>query len=215
MENQSTSAVNDNTNAQQTTQTATPAATPAAEPAAQNAPQAQATTGTLLGGEATPASATAAPEAYDFKASIPEGMEMDQGLTDQFSEISRGMNLTNEQANKMAAFGIQYGQQVAEAVQVQFVKEVEDWGTAAKQELGANFETTLQTCGAGIEAVEKVVPGIRQALNETGAGNRIEVIKAFEYLGKLVQSDPGKLADVNSGTAPKKANTWYNNSNMA
>jgi hypothetical protein len=73
----------------------------------------------------------------------------------------------------------------------------------------------MSTAGAGIEAVEKVAPGIRQALNETGAGNRIEVIKAFEMLGQLVQADPGKM--VNAGGTmdqPKGATTWYPNSKM-
>ena len=71
----------------------------------------------------------------------------------------------------------------------------------------------MSTAGAGIEAVEKAVPGIRQALNETGAGNRIEVIRAFEMLGKLVQADPGKLVDV-SASEPQKPASWYPNSKM-
>ena len=44
------------------------------------------------------------------------------------------------------------------------------------------------------------MPGIREALNVTGAGNRIEFIRAFELLGKLVQEDPGKG---NAGNAVK------------
>jgi hypothetical protein len=81
--------------------------------------------------------------------------------------------------------------------------------------MGANFDSIMSTAGAGIEAVEKVVPGIRQALNETGAGNRIEVIKAFEMLGQLVQADPGKMVNA-GGTVdqPKGATTWYPNSKM-
>ena len=44
------------------------------------------------------------------------------------------------------------------------------------------------------------MPGIREALNVTGAGNRIEFIHAFAMLGKLVQEDPGKG---NAGNAVK------------
>jgi hypothetical protein len=195
-------AVNDNTNAPQPSEAATQ-------------PEQQ----TMLGGNGTAApteeAAPVVPEAYDFKASIPEGVEMDEALTKDFSEVARSMNLTNEQANTMAQFGFKYGEQIANAVREQYSAEVTKWGEAAKAEMGANFDSIMSTAGAGIEAVEKVVPGIRQALNETGAGNRIEVIKAFEMLGQLVQADPGKMVNA-GGTVdqPKGATTWYPNSKM-
>ena len=195
-------AVNDNTNAPQ------PEVTPA-DPAE-----------TMLGGNGTTAEQTpqetpaGAPEQYDFKATIPEGVEMDEAITKEYSEIARGMNLTNEQANQVAAFGIKYGQQIADAVRSQYNAEVKAWGEAAKAEMGAKFESTMSTAGAGIEAVEKVVPGIRKALNETGAGNRIEIIRAFEMLGQLVQADPGKMVNAGGAVPQAKPQTWYPNSKM-
>ncbi len=175
---------------------------------------------TMLGGKGsteqtapeqnTPAGA---PEAYDFTATIPEGTA-DEELTKSFSEVARGMNMTNEQANTMAAFGIKYGEQIAQAVHDQYNAEVTKWGEAAKAEMGAEFNNVMSTAGAGIEAVEKVVPGIRAALNETGAGNRIEVIRAFEMLGQLVQADPGKIVNAGGTAAPAPVKTWYPNSNM-
>ena len=202
MAEENVNAVNDNTNAPQPSEAAT-------QPVEQ----------TMLGGNGTAApteeAAPVVPEAYDFKASIPEGVEVDEALTKDFSEVARSMNLTNEQANTMAQFGFKYGEQIANAVREQYSAEVSKWGEAAKAEMGANFEKVMSTAGAGIEAVEKVVPGIRQALNETGAGNRIEVIKAFEMLGQLVQADPGKMVNA-GGTVdqPKGATTWYPNSKM-
>ena len=169
--------------------------------------------GTLLGGNDKPAAPAGAPDQYDYTAAIPEGMQVDQQLADGFSVIAREMNLTNDQANKIAAYGIQYGQQVAQAMQQQLDAEVAGWGEAAKKELGADFDKTMQLCGAALEAVEKQVPGIRKALNETGAGNRIEVIKVMRLMGELVQSDPGKLANL-GGAAKSENESWYNNSKM-
>lgn len=169
--------------------------------------------GTLLGGNDKPAAPAGAPDQYDYTAAIPEGMQVDQQLADGFSVIAREMNLTNDQANKIAAYGIQYGQQVAQAMQQQLDAEVAGWGEAAKKELGADFDKTMQLCGAALEAVEKQVPGIRKALNETGAGNRIEVIKVMRLMGELVQSDPGKLANL-GGAAKPENESWYNNSKM-
>lgn len=181
---------------------------------AANNQQQDAPKGTLLGGETKPAAPAGAPEQYDYSAAIPEGMQVDQQLADGFSVIAREMNLTNDQANKIAAYGIQYGQQVAQAMQQQLDAEVAGWGEAAKKELGADFDKTMQLCGAALEAVEKQVPGIRKALNETGAGNRIEVIKVMRLMGELVQSDPGKLANLGGAAKPAGSDTWYNNSKM-
>ena len=211
-------AANNNMNAQQPQGTEQqPAAQPTPQPAAPAnddkgaAPQ----QGTMLGGQPQQQPApTGAPETYDFKATIPEGVEMDEKITKEFSDLSRSMNLTNEQANQMAAYGIKYAQQVADAVRGQISEQVSQWGEAAKAEMGANFNAVMSKAGAGIEAVEKVVPGIRQALNETGAGNRIEIIRAFEMLGGLVQADPGKLVNVTGTGATKEDETWYPNSNM-
>lgn len=174
---------------------------------------------TMLGGQGTTAEQKPQEEApaevtYDFKATIPEGVDMDEAITKEYSEIARSMNLTNEQANQVAAFGIKYAQQVADTVRSQYNAEVKAWGEAAKAEMGAKFEDTMTTAGAGIEAVEKVVPGIRKALNETGAGNRIEVIRAFEMLGQLVQADPGKMVNAGGNMEQAKPQTWYPNSKM-
>ena len=197
-------AVNDSTNEPQPqTEVATPA--DAAE--------------TMLGGNGTTTEQkepeqTGAPEQYDFKATIPEGMDMDEAITKEYSEIAKSMNLTNEQANQMAAYGIKYGQKIADAVRSQYNAEVNRWGEEAKAEMGADLEKVMSAAGAGIEAAEKSIPGIRKALNETGAGNRIEVIRAFEMLGRLVQADPGKLVNVNGTAEPTPAQTWYPNSKM-
>ena len=171
---------------------------------------------TMLGGKGSTEQQTpaGAPEAYDFKPSIPEGIEMDETITKEFSDIARGMNLTNEQANQMAAYGIKYAQQAVEAARNEYFARVSGWGEAAKADMGANFNAIMSTAGAGIEAAEKQIPGIRAALNETGAGNRIEVIRAFEMLGKLVQADPGRLVNVTGTGANKEDETWYPNSNM-
>jgi len=202
---------NDSTNAPQ----------PATEPANIPADAAE----TMLGGTGTtdqqkePAAEAkgtpaGAPEQYDFKATIPEGTEVDETITKEFSDIARGMNLTNEQANQMAAYGIRYGQQIADAVRSQYNAQVVGWGEQARAELGANLEKTMSTAGAGIEAAERQIPGLRQALNETGAGNRIEIIRLCEMLGRLVQADPGKLVNVTGAAAPTPAPTWYPNSKM-
>ena len=207
MDNNAAPVANDNTNVQPAANDTAAQATPAP---ADN--QQQNVTNTMLGGDKPqqqePAPA-GAPEAYDFTSTIPEGVEVDEALSKGFSDLARGMNLTNEQANQMAKFGFDFGQQVAQAVTAQYNAEVAQWGDAAKKELGADFDKVMATAGAGIEAVEKVVPNIRQALNETGAGNRIEIIRAMEMLGQLVQADPGKTINAGTPAVNQASKTWY------
>lgn len=148
--------------------------------------------GTVLGNVHSESAPEGAPESYDFTGSLPEGMELDEKEATDFGALCRELNLTNEQANKLATYGFGYAQRGFDAYNEQRDAEINGWGDEAKKELGSKYNETLSLAGVGIEAVEKTVPGIREALNVTGAGNRIEFIRAFAMLGKLVQEDPGR-----------------------
>ncbi len=153
---------------------------------------------TLAGGAGEPGTQTepatepqGAPENYDFTSSLPEGGELDEEIATSFGELCRGMNLTNEQANQMASYGYQYAETIRNAMEEERVNEVKAWGDTARKELGADFDKTVALCGTGVEHVSRTIPNIRQVLNETGAGNRIEIIKVFATLGKLLKEDGG------------------------
>lgn len=128
-------------------------------------------------------------ETYDFKSIVPEGMEYNEQSAQAFSAVAKECGLNAEQAQKVAAYGMQYMQEGVNAAQAALTQQIKGWGVETKQKLGANFDATVQTAGAGIEALEKVVPGIRAALNETGAGNRLEIVQAFARMGELVRED--------------------------
>lgn len=132
-----------------------------------------------------------APESYDFTSSLPKGGELDEEIATSFGKLCRGMNLTNEQANQMASYGYQYAETIRNAIEEERVNEVKAWGDTARKELGADFDKTVALCGTGVEHISRTIPNIRQVLNETGAGNRIEIIKVFATLGKLLKEDGG------------------------
>ena len=146
---------------------------------------------TILGnGEAGDKGATAGvPEAYDFKSIVPEGMEYDEKSAAAFSTVAKECGLSQEQASKLATYGMGYMKQGVEAAQQAVQQQIAGWGEATKKELGPQYQETVAKAGAGIEAVSKIVPGLRAALNETGAGNRIEVVRAFAALGGMVSED--------------------------
>lgn len=45
---------------------------------------------------------------YDFTGSLPEGYELDENTSNAFGDICRGMNLNNDQANQLAAYGFKW-----------------------------------------------------------------------------------------------------------
>lgn len=159
-------------------------------PAATNPPATnpQAPAGTILGGEKDPAAA-GSPEAYDFKSIIPEGMQYDDQSAQAFSAIAKECGLSQDQAAKVAAYGMQYMQQGVHAAEEMRMQTMQSWGEQVKTELGGDYEKTVSKAATGIQALEKQIPGIRAALNETGAGNRIEFIRAFAALGELTSED--------------------------
>ena len=148
---------------------------------------------------------------YDFAETVKayEGFEFTQESSDKFVETIKDMNLSNEQANAIVKHGMEWGtalvQQAQAQVQAELDNMVKGWGESAKQELGANFEPTLSKAAAGLERLEKVVPNLRQALAETGAGNRVEFINALAYIEQHLNGDPGM---VSSAPASKPADPF-------
>ena len=164
-------------------------------------------TGTLAGGSGNTPQA-GAPEAYDFSQSLPDGATLDETVSKEFGDICRGMNLTNEQANQMAQYGYQFANRVIEQKEAQRAETIKSWGDDARRQLGNTFDSTMAECGAGVQFIERSVPNIRQILNETGAGNRIEFIRVFSALGRAISEDHGTTAG--SGSHAKNDNPYPN-----
>lgn len=139
-------------------------------------------------------------EAYDFKSVVPEGMEYDAQQAEAFSAVARDMKLSGEQAQKLAAYGMNYAGQIADAVNQQRINEINGWAEESRKELGVDFDHVMQQAASGLEAVEKAVPNIRSVLNYTGAGNRIEMIRMLSFIGELTKEDSFRGFGANSGT---------------
>ena len=121
----------------------------------QQTPQDNKPSGTLLSGAGR---ATGAPDTYDFTASLPEGMELDQDTADSFGELARGMNLTNDQANELAKFGYDWAGKVGEAYQKAQQEEADANAAEAMKELGKDFEPTVARAGVLMNYLERQIP---------------------------------------------------------
>lgn len=180
-------------------------------PAQDSQAQAKAGNGNAGGGETLLGTAKETAVDYDFKSVVPEGMEYDQEQAEAFASIAKDLKLSGEQASKLAAYGMNYAGQMTSLIQQAKANEIAGWAEESKKELGIDFDSTMQKAGAGLEALEKAIPNIRQALQYTGAGNRIEFIRAMAFVGELTKEDSFRGFGANSGAV---RSSLYGNTNF-
>lgn len=148
---------------------------------------------TILGGGGdTNTDQPAEPTVYDFSTAF-EGGEVDQTIADEFSKMLNGVGATQEQALQMAKFGNQYATNLVTAYENQkqeaLKAQYDGYAENAKKVLGNKFDTTVNQAAAGVEAVEKTIPNIREILAENGLGNRVEVIQLFAHIAGMASED--------------------------
>ena len=132
------------------------------------------------------------PTVYDFSTAF-EGGEVDQTIADEFSKMLNGVGATQEQALEMAKFGNQYATNLVTAYENQkqeaLKAQYKGYADNAREVLGNKFDDTVSQAAAGVEAVEKTIPNIREILAENGLGNRVEVIQLFAHIANMASED--------------------------
>lgn len=153
---------------------------------------------TILGGKST----LNVPDAYDFKSIVPDGMTYDEQSAAAFGDVAKKAGLSQEQATMVASYGMQYMQQGVDAA----MKAVQDaqagWADEARTQLGGEFDATVAKAAAARDVLAAKVPGFPAMLNETGAGNRVEMIRLMAAIGELIGEDGG---DRNSSGGVEKS----------
>lgn len=148
---------------------------------------------TILGGGGdTNTDQHAEPTVYDFSTAF-DGGEVDQTIADEFSKMLNGVGATQEQAVELAKFGNKYATDIVSAYETQkqeaLKAQYDGYAENAKKVLGNKFDTTVSQAAAGVEAVEKTIPNIREILAENGLGNRVEVIQLFAHIAGMASED--------------------------
>lgn len=140
------------------------------------------------------------PVTYDFSGvQMPEGYTLSADESKIFVDVIKDMGLSNEQAGALVKYGTEYGKRLVDAVVKEHDDMIKEWGEKAKTELGADLQKHLSYSAV----VLNKFPGLKEALDESGAGNRVEVIKAMAKLGEYLSSDPGMIP--NPGANPRGA----------
>lgn len=162
-------------------------------------PEAAATTEAAKVEEKKPEAAVV-PEKYDFK--VPEGTEMDEGLSSAYQEFAKGAKLTQEQFDaltpKLAEKLTEIRGEAFKAysdLQNKWIGEVK----ADPEFGGAKLESSLADAAKAIDSFGG--PALRDALRVTGAGNNPAIVKAFIQIGKLI-SDESRFVSGKPATQP-------------
>ena len=178
--------------------------TTSAESGTPQEPNTQDQQSTILGGGGdTNTDQPAEPTVYDFSTAF-EGGEVDQTIADEFSKMLNGVGATQEQAVELAKFGSKYAADLVSAYETQKQQALDEqykgYAATAKETLGVKFDETVSQAAAGVEAVEKTIPNIREILAENGLGNRLEVIQLFAHIAGMASEDNNAGNNNPSGT---------------
>ncbi len=148
---------------------------------------------------AAPATEAPAPEAPAYGAfKLPDGSTVDAESMTQATELFKEAGLPQEQAQKFIDLALSREQAAATRGVQAFVDLQTKWVSEIKADPeigGAKFEASMASAGRAIDRLG--VPGLREALNLTGAGNNPAIVKAFVRLGQMVSEDrfvPGRNA---------------------
>lgn len=142
---------------------------------------------------------------------LPEGVQVDSHIAEQFGDICRDLNLSNSAYQKIVA---KMGPVMAERQSARLEevkKEFLAQGRADKDMGGANWATTKAEASKAY--VKFVDPETRAFLKQTGLDCHPGIIRAFHNVQKAVADDTVVRGQASSGKLdPAKA--FFYNSNM-
>ena len=183
--------------------TAAPAAaatqTPAPTPAPAATPEPARVEPSLLGGAKaepkpgeTPVAVPAVPEQYtDFK--LPEGVTLDKELLEKATPVFKELGLSQDAAQKLVTLQAESSkagmEAVVKAAEAQKTAFLETEKQATLKALGPDHQKELAFAAKALDWAEKVAPGFRALLDQTGFGMNLNMAKVFIALGKTFAED--------------------------
>lgn len=135
------------------------------------------------GKEAKEEAPAGAPEAYEL--TMPEGFSTDEGMMAEFQAAAREMNLSNDQAQAMLAFGPKLIEAHKAGEQAAFREQQKGWADTMRADRefgGANLDKTLDSVAAVIDHYGG--EPLFDLIIDKGYGSHPAVLTAF---GKIAQ----------------------------
>lgn len=142
------------------------------------------------------AEAPARPSYGEFK--LPEGVTVDADSLRPATELFAETGLSQDQAQKFIDLAMARETAAAHKSVQAFVDLQNQWVSEIKADPDIGGDRLKSSLASANRAIDRLnVPGLREALNFTGAGNHPAIVKAFVRLGQMIAEDrfrPGQLA---------------------
>lgn len=169
------------------------------------------------------------PETYELKVTVPgadgkdEEVPIDAELLTKATPILKELNLTNDQANKVAALVPEIQSRILQVQADEFTAMKADWAKEAQADKeigGAKWRETeafaakaLDTFGAPSvkDKDGNETNPFRKLLNDSGFGNHPDVIRMFRNIGEKLGEGEFVRGDGAKAEKPDRVRTLYPN----
>src|SRR5262249_4660726 len=128
------------------------------------------------------------PTYSDFK--LPEGATVDGEQLEAATTLFADSGLSQEQAQKFIDLAVSREKVQAEAGLRAFVDLQNKWVSEIKADPDIGGGRLGATIASATRAIDRLaIPGLREALDLTGAGNNPAIVKAFARIGQMIAED--------------------------
>lgn len=132
------------------------------------------------------------PEAYEFTA--PEGFEVSKDDLAGYEQVAKDAGLTQEQFAAVTKHGLEFFQKALGEQADAFAARSHGWQSAVLGDKTlSDGDKLLPEVGANVSRVIEQFGGdaLKDALNETGAGNHPAIVQLFNNIGKALGAPSG------------------------
>lgn len=126
------------------------------------------------------------PEKYEAWK-LPEGIELNPQMSEDFTTIAKELKLTQAQAQKLVDIQAKYANAAMDEAMANYKATTDGWKTSSIKEFGSNLNQELSYSRKALDTFG--TPGLVKLLDETGLGNNPDVIRFCGAVGKLIGED--------------------------
>lgn len=140
------------------------------------------------------------------KPELPEGMKWDENFEKAALPVAHSLGLTPRQLEGLMGLYAGYQAEQFKASLAGQATAAEETAAVLREEFGAQYDARLSQAKRVVQQLGG--PEVIQALNETGAGNRPELVKLFAKIGAMMAEDQlrsGASGQFGMGTEEAKA----------
>lgn len=128
------------------------------------------------------------PDGYQYKKpELPQGMKWDETFEKAALPVAHSLGLTPKQLEGLMTFYAAHQAEQFKGMGVQMQQGRTEAEAALRQEFGPQYDARMTQALRVVQSLGG--PEVQAVLNETGAGNRPELVKFFAKIGAMMGED--------------------------